>query len=448
MLRLECHFADKVRLHDHVFKQGERRLFVPHPEALPLGMLIEVEVHVGAGEVASVQGKVVGNRTKHGAGSHFDVGAWVQLTDDDTQALRGLLDLREGDGLRATARLFPRFRCTLPVQLEKPVNRTLQTANISEGGVCLGAHLDVPIGQIVMLNVDFAGDKVPVYGEVMWRRLEAGLTGIEFHYQNDATRERVYARVRRIAEQDPWQANARPLILVIDDEVATIKALERVLAVRGYGTVTAVSAAEALSMARAELPVLAVIEATDNGAVALELCHAIKNDAESSRIPVVLTSGAEQAELVRLLEASGSLAVLPKPFTFDALERLVWAVAEYAHVVHSTATEPLIQPPSRQTLADALVRCAYQSDSLHGEVYLRHITATGAFVVSSWGDKPGTLAKLVTLSHFGAPVALEARVVSRQDWGVLSGAPQVEMPGMQVELTGGSGLARLREHLR
>lgn len=121
-------------------------------------------------------------------------------------------------------------------------------------------------------------------------------------------------------------------VLVADDE-DDIRALVA-LAVRKAGcTVVASMAdgAEALDVARAELPDLAVLDVSMPGATGLEVCTALRAEPATAGIRILLLSAGASLDDVAAGLAAGADAYLAKPFQ----------VAGLVHQVRSlTARQP------------------------------------------------------------------------------------------------------------
>ncbi|WNV76729.1 response regulator transcription factor [Geodermatophilus sp. DSM 44513] len=109
-------------------------------------------------------------------------------------------------------------------------------------------------------------------------------------------------------------------VLVADDE-DDIRALV-VLAVRRAGCTVAAEVADgtqALAAARTDPPDLAVLDVSMPGATGLEVCAALRGDAATAGIPVLLLSaGASPDDVARGL-AAGADAHLAKPFSVAGL---------------------------------------------------------------------------------------------------------------------------------
>jgi DNA-binding response OmpR family regulator len=116
-------------------------------------------------------------------------------------------------------------------------------------------------------------------------------------------------------------------VLVADDE-DDIRALVA-LAVRKAGCTVVGSVADgsaALDLARAELPDLAVLDVSMPGATGLEVCAALRADAATSRIRILLLSAGASLDDVAAGLAAGADAYLAKPFQISGLVHQVQAL--------------------------------------------------------------------------------------------------------------------------
>src|SRR5215210_8582457 len=117
-------------------------------------------------------------------------------------------------------------------------------------------------------------------------------------------------------------------VLVADDE-DDIRALVGV-AVRRAGCDLVASVADgeaALTSARAELPDLVVLDVSMPGRTGLEVCAALREDAATAGIRVLLLSAGASADDVARGLAAGADAYLPKPFSVADLVGAVRALA-------------------------------------------------------------------------------------------------------------------------
>jgi DNA-binding response OmpR family regulator len=116
-------------------------------------------------------------------------------------------------------------------------------------------------------------------------------------------------------------------VLVADDE-DDIRGLVCLAVAKAGCTVTASVAdgAVALSVARSDLPDLAVLDVSMPGATGLEVCAALREDPATAGVRILLLSaGASHDDVARGL-AAGSDAYLAKPFQISALVQQIKAL--------------------------------------------------------------------------------------------------------------------------
>lgn len=84
---------------------------------------------------------------------------------------------------------------------------------------------------------------------------------------------------------------AKPLILIVDDDVAGRELLESYLEPEGYETVSVSSGSAAIEEARRSLPDLVVTDVLMPGAGGLQTLFVLRNTPETSDIPAIVVSG-------------------------------------------------------------------------------------------------------------------------------------------------------------
>src|SRR6478609_6432002 len=106
-------------------------------------------------------------------------------------------------------------------------------------------------------------------------------------------------------------------LLVVDDEPRLLSLLERGLRTQGFDVQTAGSADEALSLARADPPTLAVLDVMMPGADGFELLEALRGVVPG--VPVImLTARSAVEDRIHGLEL-GAVDYMAKPFSFREL---------------------------------------------------------------------------------------------------------------------------------
>ena len=105
--------------------------------------------------------------------------------------------------------------------------------------------------------------------------------------------------------------DSKPIILVADDEPATLKYVAMNLTARGYQVLTASDGLEAMKIFRRRVVDLAMLDITMPGMDGFEVCRQIRM---LSAIPVImLTARAREADIVEAFDA-GADDYVTKPF--------------------------------------------------------------------------------------------------------------------------------------
>ena len=104
-------------------------------------------------------------------------------------------------------------------------------------------------------------------------------------------------------------------ILAVDDEEDILELIRYNLEKDGYRVTTAISGEEALEAAKSQQPDLILLDLMLPGVDGFEVCKILKNDSETSRIPIVmLTAKGEESDIVAGLEL-GAEDYITKPFS-------------------------------------------------------------------------------------------------------------------------------------
>jgi diguanylate cyclase (GGDEF)-like protein len=108
--------------------------------------------------------------------------------------------------------------------------------------------------------------------------------------------------------------NARPSILIVDDEVSNIEILSAVLE-EDHDIYFATSGDEALATARSTLPDLILLDVLMPGTDGYEVCASLKNDPLLADVPVIFTTalGDQEAEVKGL--TLGAIDYITKPIS-------------------------------------------------------------------------------------------------------------------------------------
>jgi two-component system, OmpR family, alkaline phosphatase synthesis response regulator PhoP len=134
---------------------------------------------------------------------------------------------------------------------------------------------------------------------------------------------------------------ARTHILVVDDEPDILELVQYNLSKAQYEVVGVESGEEALVQVRTTPPDLIVLDLMLPGVDGLEVCRALKRDARTAAVPIVmLTARGEEADIVAGLEL-GADDYLTKPFSPRVLLARIRAVLRRLHT-ESVAEDAVI----------------------------------------------------------------------------------------------------------
>jgi DNA-binding response OmpR family regulator len=123
-------------------------------------------------------------------------------------------------------------------------------------------------------------------------------------------------------------AERQPLVLVADDD-ADIRALVTFRLERaGYRVVTASDGEQALELARAESPDLAVLDVMMPRLTGLEVTKRLRDQHETSALPVILLTARVQESDIALGIEAGADEYITKPFSPQELGRRVQAILD------------------------------------------------------------------------------------------------------------------------
>lgn len=119
------------------------------------------------------------------------------------------------------------------------------------------------------------------------------------------------------------QLDSRRLVLVADDSATVRRVVGGVLERRGYRVATAADGLEALAALNRESPGLILLDASMPRMDGYQVCKVLKQNPETSQIPVLLLSG--NAGLLDRMKGtvSGAAGYLEKPFSSEKLLTLV-----------------------------------------------------------------------------------------------------------------------------
>ena len=130
---------------------------------------------------------------------------------------------------------------------------------------------------------------------------------------------------RRVKERRAARAGTR--VLIIDDSATIVALLRRMLRQNEYVTLEAGDAERGLELARSELPDLIFLDIVLPGMNGFSALRALRRDADTKDIPIIMISGNEQATEEFYVHRIGADDFMKKPFSrsevFARIERLL-----------------------------------------------------------------------------------------------------------------------------
>ncbi|MDI6854069.1 MAG: response regulator transcription factor [Deltaproteobacteria bacterium] len=212
---------------------------------------------------------------------------------------------------------------------------------------------------------------------------------------------------------------AHESILVVEDEDDIRELLRYNLAREGYRVAAAASGEEALKAARESLPDLVLLDLMLPGLDGLEVCRALKQDAQARKLPIVmLTAKGEEADVVAGLEL-GADDYVTKPFSLRVLLARLRAVLRRSRAAPPLETEAVavhgmtIHPGRHEVLIQGR-----PVDLTATEFRLLHLLARRPGWVFTRGQ---IVSRLHGQNHAVTERAVDVQVVSLRkklgDWG-------------------------------
>ncbi len=144
-------------------------------------------------------------------------------------------------------------------------------------------------------------------------------------------------------------------ILLVDDSKSARYALRLQLQRHGVEVETADSAESAFEILKGELPDAILMDHMMPGLNGLEALEAIRSDARTAHLPVVMCTSQEDADFAATAQRKGVVGILPKSVAPDKLpeilERLRHAVSEAASVPAAPSKAPTPEPAAAPPVA-------------------------------------------------------------------------------------------------
>jgi adenylate cyclase len=137
--------------------------------------------------------------------------------------------------------------------------------------------------------------------------------GSQHGQQVQETEERIF----NILGYEPIEVPSIGTILVVDDTPSDVSQLANALTQRTYRVLSANNAEQALQMTQEHLPDLILLDAMVAGVDGYEICQRIQANADTDDIPIIFTSGLNDAQSKVKAFAAGGADFIAKPFQIE-----------------------------------------------------------------------------------------------------------------------------------
>lgn len=112
-------------------------------------------------------------------------------------------------------------------------------------------------------------------------------------------------------------------ILFVDDDPLTLVTLKKSVEIFGHEAILASSGEEAQTLAANQKPDLIMTDMRLPDIDGLTLVRELKEDPDTSTIPVIVLSASPEVEATELAIASGAEEFIPKPVRLQTLEEVI-----------------------------------------------------------------------------------------------------------------------------
>ncbi|MDI6785991.1 MAG: EAL domain-containing protein [bacterium] len=149
--------------------------------------------------------------------------------------------------------------------------------------------------------------------------------------------------------------NKKTNILIVDDEIEVLEALENILTIGGYGITKALNGKEALENIREKIPHLLILDLLMPMMSGYEVCQKIRKDPTAKHLPIIMLTG--KGELENKIEGlrAGIDDYMVKPFEPKEL------LAKIEAIIHRTYfgldANPLTSLPGNNSIQEEIKNC-------------------------------------------------------------------------------------------
>ncbi|KAB2906369.1 MAG: response regulator [Anaerolineae bacterium] len=115
-------------------------------------------------------------------------------------------------------------------------------------------------------------------------------------------------------------------ILVVDDEIDTLRLLKTILEISGYEAYTTLNSLEALTLAQVEQPDVVLLDIMMPKLDGFQLCKMMRAHPTTQLLPIIFVTAYDALDLEDRRRSSGGDMVLHKPINMDSLIQAIEVV--------------------------------------------------------------------------------------------------------------------------
>jgi CheY-like chemotaxis protein len=122
-------------------------------------------------------------------------------------------------------------------------------------------------------------------------------------------------------------------VLIVDDEIDTLKLLKMIVEISGYEGLTTLNSLEALTMAQVEQPDVVLLDIMMPKIDGFQLCKMLRADPKTRNLPIIFVTAYNALDLEDRRLASGGDMVMQKPVGMDDLIGAIEKVQNLERVI-------------------------------------------------------------------------------------------------------------------
>jgi two-component system, OmpR family, response regulator MtrA len=114
-----------------------------------------------------------------------------------------------------------------------------------------------------------------------------------------------------------------PRILIIDDNLSVLQAMEFFFETEGYEVLLASDGRLGLKLADESQVDVVMLDVEMPGISGIDVCRALRKNPSLAQLPVLMVTGRATREVIERATGAGADLVLAKPFDLDELRRAI-----------------------------------------------------------------------------------------------------------------------------